>query len=182
MDLLAVPMLFQASKEFAASFGDPILDDFLRQLPGGDCVIDTRSHLLQIGMYPCIPGWHLDNIKRVDGVIQINHPDNTKLEHYVMFHGVAPTRILRGSVSVNFHSWEEADKAIERAIEDKWFEEYSLTSGVMHRLPWDGYHRGTAATEAGRRCFMRATFGSGITPKNEVRHQTQVYVPLNYGW
>ena len=74
-------MLFSAHPNFANQFGgtitktilsqlDPLYNSenpklpYLKQYPNP--IIDTRVHMLMPGMYPAIPGWHLDHTPRAE--------------------------------------------------------------------------------------------------------------------
>ncbi len=61
-DLKSEPMLFRATREFARFVGGPLTKAFLNALDWEDCLIDSRVHMLMPGMYPCIPGWHHDDV------------------------------------------------------------------------------------------------------------------------
>lgn len=69
------PMFFNASPIFAYENGGPITKAFL-ELTGmldKPCVIDTRVHMLMKGWYPCIPGWHHDDVPRTTSTGQPNY-------------------------------------------------------------------------------------------------------------
>lgn len=175
-DPLDVPMVFRGSREWVSSLNHPCLDEFIAKLPPGDCLIDTRSHILKRGMYPCIPNWHLDYIARGrDGRLRLDDPSNAQMFHIIAFIGPAPTEVAVEPVAVSdIGSWSELDVDGPTT---------HVAERRLHRLEWNTAHRGTMAGEAGKRLFMRASFGvEGKMPANELRKQVQVYVEGGYGW
>lgn len=74
------PMLFSATPKFAWENGGPITRDFLALFFGisladeaswvlrdskvGNYCFDSRVHMLMPGWFPCIPGWHHDDVPR----------------------------------------------------------------------------------------------------------------------
>src|SRR5262245_43743261 len=73
----AEPMFFAAGGDFARRHGGPITQAVLAALPADwrSCplVIDSRVHMLMPGWYPCIPGWHLDDVPRTRSDGQPEH-------------------------------------------------------------------------------------------------------------
>ena len=66
------PMLFSASGDFALENGGPLTRDFVERIwhdwdLSDGFVIDTRVHMLMDGWLPCIPGWHVDGLRRPPG-------------------------------------------------------------------------------------------------------------------
>jgi hypothetical protein len=78
------PMFFSADSDFVKEHGGPITRRFLASMPSDwiaarDLIWDSRSHMLMPGWYPCIPGWHLDDIPRTrpDGQPDHVNPPST---------------------------------------------------------------------------------------------------------
>jgi hypothetical protein len=63
-----LPQLYRSDLDFAKSFDNKTINDILIHLPYHPefkhVSIDSRSHMLMKGMYPCIPGWHCDDFYR----------------------------------------------------------------------------------------------------------------------
>jgi hypothetical protein len=61
------PMLHRATAQFALENGGPLTRSFLLSLQlawSADILVDSRVHMLMPGMWPCIPGWHHDDVPR----------------------------------------------------------------------------------------------------------------------
>src|SRR5262249_36308588 len=73
----AEPTFFAAGIDFARRHGGPITHAVLDALPddwrAAGLVIDSRTHLLMPGWFPCIPGWHLDDVPRTRSDGQPEH-------------------------------------------------------------------------------------------------------------
>src|SRR5581483_8995915 len=95
-DQKGLPQLYRADEKFAKEEASPFfraLIDQIAALYAGDgfkfTSIDTRTHMLMKGMYPCIPGWHCDDFYRPDG----GQPDLENVEkeapqkHYIVVLG-----------------------------------------------------------------------------------------------
>jgi hypothetical protein len=197
------PMLFNCSAEAARRLGGPITRAFLDRLPpdyGDPVVIDTRVHMLMPGWYPCIPGWHHDDVPRtrIDG--QPNYQlDQDRSEHVTALVGadVARSKFALG------HGFFR-DVPIGSVVYDAWHREVvgKLRSGDLTgwRAPMGRlvlfddrtWHRGVAARGNGWRWFGRASrykdhSGARIDRRNprtnEVRSQVQIYMArANAGW
>lgn len=198
------PMLFGASNDFAARAGGRITREFLQSIynvwGASEIVIDSRVHMLKKGWYPCIPGWHLDDFLRgpLTNQPMIFDPRVEKTEHIlaVIDGGTGSlTEFLEASINIPDDIVDTAQKI------------HSTVYGVIHDLieverdwlPWASFskvepntmvqfnghtfHRGLPAARDGWRFFIRATRLSTRVPTNEVRKQTQVYIPNeNEGW
>ena len=197
------PMLFNCSAAAARRLGGPITHAFLDLLPpgfGDPVVIDTRVHMLMPGWYPCIPGWHHDDVPRTRSDGQPNYgPGQDRSEHIVALVGAdcARTKFALGAASF-------PEVPIGSVVYDVWHREVvsKLRSGALKswRLPMGRlalfndrtWHRGVAATGNGWRWFGRASRytdpdGNRIDRRNprtnEVRTQVQVYMSrANAGW
>lgn len=83
------PMLFNCDLEHALKYSGPITNHWLSNLPkdwiniGETLVIDTRVHMLMPGWYPCIPGWHHDDIIRSPITGQPDYDSDYKAEHII---------------------------------------------------------------------------------------------------
>lgn len=181
------PMLFNCDFPSAYRLGGPLTRQFLRQLPDDwlDCpiVVDSRVHMLMPGWWPCIPGWHHDDIARgADG-----QPDYDDLpyrsEHLMgLVNGhLAPTRFGLGEVTlpavdgVVYAGW---DPLVAAAVAEERLRPYSAPSGVYIQFDWQSFHEGVQAVESGWRWFIRLSRNTirTSTCTNEVRRQVQVYM------
>ena len=191
------PMLYRADLNFAENRGGSLVKRVLpwldKQWPWlwNHVSIDVKTVMLQPGWYPCIPGWHLDDFWRPEGQPAISalgkHPSyhfmavfgNNSLTEFLLrpkamplFEGLNNGRAVYG----RYNAW------IERA-ENKLVKR--IAAGHLYEFSCLDFHRGMPATEAGWRCFVRATFSDHREPKNLIRSQVQVYVPetlLEAGW
>src|SRR5215470_8347004 len=101
----AEPMLFSASWEFARTNGGPITNAFLDSVVTQikhPAIIDSRVHMLMPGWFPCIPGWHLDDVPRTRADGQPNHESLAyKSEHVCTVVGDASlTQFVEGDISL----------------------------------------------------------------------------------
>lgn len=192
------PMLWQADLDFARKNGGPLTKAFLSELLPklGDAapklIIDSRVHMLMPGMWPCIPGWHHDDIPRTRADKQPNYFEQaSNLRHFMTVIGsVSPTEFAVGDFSLEIPSAEKIYKCwspkITRLTESS--DPSSLHPVLVlpnHLIEFDAntLHRGTEATSTGFRFFIRATLNSTQTPKNEMRHNANVYMKdIEEGW
>jgi hypothetical protein len=185
------PMLHRASRNFAKKNGGPLTRQFIKALPWTDeILIDSRVHMLMPGMWPCIPGWHHDDVprSREDGQPNYVTPEY-KSEHCMA---------LWGDCSLTEFAVGRADFAIPdvgEKIYKKWDKkvEYLCNVGRLTRqrapdrqlvfFDWLSWHRGMPTTKKGFRFFIRATRKSRLEARNEIRYNANVYMPvLTEGW
>lgn len=194
------PMLFGCDVPFARSHGGSITRAFLDHLDWDDAIIDTRVHMLMPGMYPCIPGWHHDDVPRTRSDGQPNYlKPSYKAQHAMALVGddIAPTYFALGKASFNIPSLRSLStrsgvtiygtwhKEVERLLRTKKLELFRLYPSHIILFDWLTWHRGSRATGSGWRWFGRASRRTHRlqNPTNEVRSQVQVYMsPLNNGW
>lgn len=192
-------MFFGASVAFvegasAAPITHLVLEAAIRALGSehvGHIVIDSRVHMLMPGWYPCIPGWHHDDVARtrIDG--QPNYDAQPYHSRHVMFvlnAHIAPTEFAVGEhelpeVPVGrkvYHAWHPL---VEQQIESGALKRVPVADSELVEFNWQTMHRGTAAVGNGWRYFFRATVRRP-RHRNEIRRQVQVYVPgnINEGW
>lgn len=205
------PMLFNCSplgvREVIANDEAPIIRSFMSLLAevsgwlSEDVVIDSRAHMLMPGWYPCIPGWHHDDVprERSDGQPQY-HRANYRSEHVMMLinSDVCPTQFATGNGifeepplgTVIYEKWH---KEVQDRVDAGKLEVHSAPNGQLIFFDDRAWHRGTAAVKNGWRYFIRASryFDSktgqrvarGNERTNERRMQAQVYMSSeNAGW
>lgn len=203
-DAKAEPMFFNYNAE--ALLADrlpprPLTQHFLGWLDdvlGWDLretVVDSRTHMLMPGWYPCIPGWHHDDVPRTRSDGQPNYEDGSPLvEHAMMICGdrVAPTEFLVGQPTIVIPPvgsrrpvYASCHDQIEDQIAGGRLQRHSAEFDRVITFNSRTWHRGVAAQGTGWRWFIRA---SRNTPRvlsctNEIRSQVQVYMSAeNAGW
>ncbi len=198
IDVSKLPQLYRADMEFSRSFNNDAINIILRSLPEHPeykyVSIDSRSHMLMKGMYPCIPGWHCDDFYRVTKEHQPSIDSvltEAPAQHYIIVLGEnSRTEFLAGDIDL-----PSPKELIEKYGEDKpYYLSYDeiidemapptvlLESKHLYSFGPLCFHKGQAATENGWRYFMRITFSNHREPKNEVRYQTQVYSIGRVSW
>ena len=203
-DVKCEPMLFNCDLRGAYEHGGRITEEFLGALPeewrDAPLVIDSRVHMLMPGWYPCIPGWHHDDVPRTRSDGQPNYgPGQCRSEHIMALVNaeICPTQFAIGE-------GEFEEPALGRTIYSDWHPEVERLVDEMYLYPWWAqsnlliqfndrtWHRGTPAVKSGWRFFIRASryydpdgkpIPRGNPRTNEVRRQVQVYLDqVNAGW
>ncbi len=191
------PMFFSANLDFAAEHGGLITQCFLSSLPpeffwNEDAYLDSRVHMLMEGWYPCIPGWHHDDVPRntPDGQPNyVNPPYRTKHVMALINADVAPTQFLVGNIHVPapekgsaiYKQWDDSIDTQLKEHDDYYVQ--NAENGMVYEFDCDTFHRGTAAVKNGWRWFGRVSIGRKRTVPSEIRRQVQVYMPtINAGW
>lgn len=186
----AEPMLHRATRAYAEDNGGQLTQRFLSALTWPDVLIDSRVHMLMPGMYPCIPGWHHDDVprERADGQPNYENP-SYRAEHCMALWGdcsltefaIGEHEMVVPPIGVKIY------KTLSPQIENL------CVAGELKRIvapecrllyfDWQTWHRGAATTKPGFRFFIRATRGSQLKPRNETRANANVYMPvLDEGW
>lgn len=206
------PMLFNCDLQYALEHGGPItrafveafMDDQLalashwlvakhsRKEMLSRFVIDSRVHMLMKGWYPCIPGFHHDDVPRT----ALGGQPNYIRPHYRSKHcmglvngDVCPTQYAVGVA--------EFDLPEEGIIYKQWHldvvekiehGELNTLSAPSNRLVYfddRSWHQGTTAVKDGWRWFARISWNTdrADTITNELRRQVQAYLaaPME-GW
>lgn len=175
-----------------------ILDDAVEELCGSchsierrHVIVDTRVHMLMPGWYPCIPGWHHDDVARTRSDGQPNYEEQPYYSRHVLFvlnADVAPTEFAIGaytlpSVPLGGKVYQTWDPLVEEQIHHGILARHQVRNSHLYSFDWQTMHRGVPAVKSGWRYFFRASLR---TPRhrNEIRRQVQVYVPgdINQGW
>lgn len=187
------PMFFGCDLQFAFDHGGSITRKFIEKIDVSSltAVFDSRVHMLMPGWYPCIPGFHHDDVERsrVDG--QPNYNTASYRCNHIMglVNGdICPTEFAVGDAEfsdvpigeVIYRKWHAE---VESAIDTKKLSAFHAPSGKLIWFDDRTWHRGTQAIRTGWRWFGRVTFGSKRKHVNEIRKQVQVYLPTpNDGW
>jgi hypothetical protein len=194
-DIKDEPMFFNCNLDFAFKNGGPITKDFIQFLPMDwiDCnpVLDSRVHMLMPNWYPCIPGFHHDDVPR--SARTHGQPDYENMtycsEHLMgLVNGdICPTEFAIGkfempevdtSKDVIYRKWDEV-------LTGQDFQRVQAPSGVYVQFDFQSFHTGTKAVKSGWRWFIRLSRNTdrqkNIT--NEIRRNAQVYLEFpTMGW
>ncbi len=207
-DIKNEPMLFNCDVDAAKRLGGPITYEFIKQLVRNSpildiwrMVIDTRVHMLMPGWYPCIPGYHHDDVPRLHPNGQPWYPEFTNdweaPGHYHAKHamtivggtgsytqfalGAAEFKPVPPNVTV-YKQWHN-EVVVHLALGN--LSDYTVRPRDIVFFDARSWHQGVPATEFGWRYFARASWNTERTRHctNEVRRQVQVYLehPME-GW
>lgn len=186
------PMFFGADFEYAYDNGGPITRAFLECVPSNwwitGMIFDSRSHMLMEGWYPCIPGWHHDDVPRSTPTGQPNYTNpEYKAEHLL---GLVNAHIC--STEFLVRQIDVADPDINTTIYEGWDKQISefscknivnAESGRYYQFDWNTFHQGVPAVANGWRWFGRLSRKTKRPVLNEIRKQVQVYLEYpKAGW
>lgn len=201
------PMFFNASPRYAMEHGGPITRAFIscfidemtkdvsHWLVGkalhddimSSYVFDSRVHMLMPGWFPCIPGFHHDDVprSREDGQPNYTTPEYRSNHCMGLVNGeICPTEFALGEATFDIPPTGEI-------IYKHWHEDVvrKLANGILEskvapseRLVFFNdrtWHQGTQAVQNGWRWFGRISWDTdrSKTITNEIRRQVQVYMP-----
>lgn len=191
------PMFYRANSGFAWKYGGPITRAFLDKMPldwwAYNVTIDSRCHMLMPGWYPCIPGWHHDDVARIRSDGQPDYERETyRAEHLIGLVNaeVAPTQFALGEFDLEIPDvgktvYKEWHPEVQKLVDCGKLATYNAKSGDIIWFDSHSWHRGVAATKSGWRWFIRVSRNTprALDCKNEIRKQTQVYMAdVNDGW
>lgn len=190
------PMLFNCSGSAAYDLGGPITREFLDGLPADwkniPLIIDSRVHMLMKGWYPCIPGYHHDDVPRSTESGQPNYYNpEYHSEHLLgLVNGdICPTQFALGEIDLDIPAhgiiYKQWHVDVKYALDTGRLWSHSAPSGVYLQFDWQTFHQGVAANRPGWRWFIRVSRNTDRvkSPTNELRRQVQVYLehPME-GW
>jgi len=147
--------------------------------------------MLMTGWYPCIPGWHLDDIPRTRKDGQPDHRSPIyKADHVMGIVGeVSKTEFVFGKLRLydvpegKGTIYEIWNKEIDLLLKRGRIKIRAVEPGRVIYFDHECFHRGTPTTRPGWRWFIRITRNSQRKFLNEVRTQTQVYLTAPFdGW
>lgn len=133
-------------------------------------VIDARVQRLMPGMFPSIPGWHLDGVARSEFHSQ---PDVTKIVEGVSTfvctlsthpEGVSNTRFLAEPASVEVDDTKPVYKQIHSQLIDA--ETVAVPDGYWAFMEQAHVHCASPTAHRGYRMFFRVTVLPDMMPKN----------------
>lgn len=189
------PMLFNCDWEAAYVMGNEPTRLFLLSLPSdwhnSKTIIDSRVHMLMPGWYPCIPGYHHDDVprERQDGQPEYLNPSYRSDHAMILYNGsICPTEFATGKA-------EFSDIPLGEVFYKHWHNEVmqKIATGELTKLSAPEntmiffndrtWHQGVPAVKNGWRLFIRASKNTGRKATNEIRKQVQVYLEnLTEGW
>lgn len=185
------PMFFNASPEFAYANGGPITKAFLDSLDALPTVFDSRVHMLMPGWFPCIPGYHHDDVPRSGPNGQPNYdtPEYRSTHALALINGdIAPTEFAIGTSEfvrvpdgeIVYKHWHQD---VMRLLETGELRRQYVPSNQVVFFDDRAWHQGVRAISGGWRWFGRASWNTARKPTNEIRNQVQVYLdnPME-GW
>lgn len=188
------PMLHRSDWKFAYENGGELTRRFLDSIPEewhqSPILIDSRVHMLMPGMFPCIPGWHHDDVprSRSDGQPNYDSPEY-RSEHVMALYGdCSLTEFAIGDCEIEIPPvgrkvYKELSPVIEKMCIEGKLERVVAPECAMIYFDWQTWHKGAPTTKHGFRFFIRATRNSGLPAKNEMRYNANVYMPvLDEGW
>jgi hypothetical protein len=203
-EIEAEPMLYRASMGFAIAASGPVTRSFLKvlmtqakalrcDLDTDTIVIDSRAHMLMRGHYPCIPGWHHDDVPRGWARDQPEYDAPRYCSRHlcaVVDASDAPT----GAMPEFAHAAVEVPWPLDEQVTvyAAWDAHISATFPGVGRpmkdrqvlaFDCDTFHRGMPAVRTGWRFFIRASWQTEVKPENKIRKNANVYVPWSTaGW
>ena len=194
------PMLFNCDYKSAIELGGPITKEVLRQLDANhdfhkileNCVIDTRVHMLMKGWYPCIPGWHHDDVPRERGDGQPEYINPSYRSKHVMLlmndspGDISSTEFAIGKCNLEIPKgiiYETWNRDVDTLINHDILKKVTVEDNQWYFFDDRSFHRGVAAIRNGWRYFIRVSWDTKRKATNEVRRQVQVYLDnVNQGW
>ena len=189
------PMLFSCDFDTAFELGGVLTKCFLAKLSeeffnAKDLMIDSRVHMLMPNWYPCISGFHHDDVprEREDKQPEYDNPSYRSKHCMALIGGASSTEFALGEAEFPKVSLGEIFYKVWHPIVVEKLNNGELTrfNAPFNQLIYFDdrtWHQGTKATESGWRFFIRASINTGRKPTNELRRQVQVYLenPME-GW
>ncbi len=189
------PMLFSCDFWTAMDMGGLPTQEFLLSLPSewhnNKTIIDSRVHMLMEGWYPCIPGYHHDDVprERSDGQPDYHNPSYRSKHAMVLFNGgVCPTEFALGEdefpdVDLGETYYKIWHPLVVDKINKGILTKFSAPENQIIFFNDRTWHQGIKAVKNGWRLFIRASRNTNRKVLNERREQVQVYLdnPME-GW
>lgn len=200
----STPVLRRSSLENALLFGGPLMRELLEQVPlKGDksyITVDTKVTFLMPSWYPAIPGWHTDGVPRGEELLpdakgkprldKQNELKESAPHYHVISVGLdSPTEFISQPFELDIENFDNSDlykeltQKVNPLVNNK---ELSVTSISDAWVSWDWWnvHRAIPAESTGWRLLIRVTESDVLKArvKDFIRPQSQVYVPVEFGW
>jgi hypothetical protein len=197
------PMFFQADVNFAATHGGPITHAFLKEAlfylthigvrpQDVNLFLDSRVHMLMPGWWPCIPGWHHDDVERSTPDGQPNYRTAAYRPEFLM--GIVGSADCGTEFATG--KYLMPDPEVCDVVYKRWHPHVDLQSVIhgndvvqvepnrLYRFTDRDFHQGVPCKNTGWRWFGRITIGNPtVKPANEIRRNANVYMenPME-GW
>lgn len=178
-EIQELKMVGAASLDFflnnAGILRDALRDVIPRDWDSNQLIIDSRVHHLHPGVFPAIPGAHIDGIEGNSPFLR------STSEHLTLCLGsFAPTGFLNGNFSLpevneGKNLWKVWHPTIEQLLDEGRIKIQEAISGKMYHLNTDGFHKATSAKGDSWRYFLRIARGSNRKIENAFRHYVQSY-------
>lgn len=157
-DIKNEPMFFSSSFDYAYKIGGEITKSFLENfaMHYNDClkdtIFDSRSHMLMKGWYPCIPGFHHDDVERETRIDKQPNYENPiyRSQHCMgLVNGdICPTQFAVGSQffsypkqgHIAYKLWHDE---VERYIKRGQLDSFSAPSNHLIFFDDRSWHQGT---------------------------------------
>jgi len=197
----STPVLRQPSLENALLFGGPIVRQLLEQVPiVGDrnyITVDTKVTMLMPGWYPAIPGWHTDGVPRgaelkpdAKGQPRLDRQIGVGPRYHVISVGLdSPTDFIADCFEMDIDNYDNSGLYKELTQKVGPLVDSGELKVVSHHdtwVSWDWWnvHRAAPAKRTGWRLLIRVTESDDLKPRTKdfIRGQSQVYVPIEFGW
>ena len=183
-------MFFRSSLVFAASQpSNELTQNFIDQLPSDwhtdDVILDSRVHMLMPGWWPCIPGWHLDDVPRTRCDGQPDHVNPIyRAEHAMAIVGnCSVTEFATGHCELYEPGlgqiiYKEWNVRIDDLVRTGALHKHTVEPARILFFDWQSFHRGSKAiaTNSRWRWFCRVSRCTQLDARNEVRRQVNVYM------
>lgn len=200
----STPVLRRPSLENAVMYGGPLMRELLETVPlVGDknyITVDTKVTLLMPGWYPAIPGWHTDGVPRGEELLpdakgkprldkQSELPKNVPHYHVISVGLDSPTEFVNQPFELDIENFDNSDlykeltQKVNPLVADGKLEVVSLSDAWVS-WDWWNVHRAIPADKTGWRLLIRVTESDVLKPRTKdfIRPQSQVYVPVDFGW
>lgn len=182
-------MFFSCDKNFVLKNGDEITKNFVNTFLSDydDWIIDSRVHMLMKGWYPCIPGFHHDDVPRkgIDNQPNYENPEYYSIHRMVVIGSSALPEFINCETSLPKISGKtKVYKIWNDILKEKYINNiYKVKNGEVIDFTWEDFHRGVQAEEDTWRLFIRASRNTDRKFHNEIRKQVNVYLPFpEEGW
>lgn len=174
-------------------------------------VVDVKVHMLMPKMSPAIPGWHTDGVLRVTdpldrGTVNSDlgqpcmslqeeydvHEKRANRYHILVFGRSTTEFVADDNIEVTTPDGPDHDlyRILTRKVNDQVKRGHlsvtQLEPDTAYEFDWWRIHRAPIAQLREWRFLIRVTESDWYTPttnkEDMIRKQSQVYMPMEYGW
>lgn len=181
-------MFMDADPNFAYDKGGPITKAFIDAIVADNFVdepfiFDSRTHRLEPGWYPAIPGWHHEDASRVNNINrrpEYINPDYRSFHCMGLVNGdIAPTEFALGAVDFEIPQGDYVygiwGPLVDKAIENN---ELDLIRAPSNQLIWFNdrvWHRASMAVKSGWRWWGRMSYSTHRVVTNKIMDKYPTY-------